>query len=359
MGIALASTAVFFCRIRDTDQWADFMAERRFLIRWLLILALTLFAGPAQAQLSGHNSKGDFGLLSGSQAPPGWYLVAPMYYRYSADEFRDRNGDNLLAIASGGSVEATAWLAGAMWVSEHKIFGGNYSFSIWPGVTDNALEFPPLGLDEGTSTGLADLYIQPINLGWNTPRADFIAGLGIFAPTGDYEAGGDNNRGLGMWSYELFGGTTIYFDEARTWHFAATAFYETHGKKDGTDVRVGDLLTVEGGPRQVLHGWRRQRRYRLLRPMETERRRFRHRSARVAEPPPRQASCLRLRPRSDAAAGHQANPVRFPEPALLLGNRRPHFVAGQYFRGDADLPLTGYPVAMTTFRKKVSMKEMR
>jgi hypothetical protein len=50
-----------------------------------------------------------------------------------------------------------------------------------------------------------------------------------------------------MWSYEIFGGTTVYFDKQKTWHFAATAFYETHGKKDGTDIRVGDLLTLEGG----------------------------------------------------------------------------------------------------------------
>ncbi len=191
--------------------------------------------------------QGDYGLQSGSQAPPGWYLVAPMYYHYSADEFRDRNGDRLLAIESGGSVEATAWLAGAIWVSDYKVLGGNYSFVIFPGVTNNALEFPPLGVDERVSNGLADLYVQPISLGWNTPRADFIAGIGIFAPTGDYEAGGSSNRGLGMWSYELFGGTTVYLDEAKSWHFAATAFYETHGKKDGTNIRVGDLLTVEGG----------------------------------------------------------------------------------------------------------------
>ena len=50
-----------------------------------------------------------------------------------------------------------------------------------------------------------------------------------------------------MWSYEVFGGTTVYFDEQKTWHFSATAFYETHGKKDGTNIRVGDLLTLEGG----------------------------------------------------------------------------------------------------------------
>jgi hypothetical protein len=50
-----------------------------------------------------------------------------------------------------------------------------------------------------------------------------------------------------MWSYELSAGTTVYLDEAKSWNFAATAFYETHGKKEGTNIRVGDLLTVEGG----------------------------------------------------------------------------------------------------------------
>jgi hypothetical protein len=163
------------------------------------VLAFSVIPESAFSQLSGHNSKGDYGLFSGTQSPPGWYMV------------------------------------------------GNYSFTIFPGVTNNALEFPPTGVDTRTSTGLADLYVQPVNLGWTTPRADFIAGLGLFAPTGEYEAGGDSNRGLGMWSYELFAGTTLYFDEARTWHFAATAFYETHGKKDGTDIRVGDILTLEGG----------------------------------------------------------------------------------------------------------------
>jgi hypothetical protein len=211
------------------------------------VAALFFCANTAHAQLSGQNSKGDYGLKSGTQAPPGWYLVAPMYYRYSADEFRDLNGDRFSALGGGGSIEATAWLAGGIWVSEHKLFGGNYSFMIYPGLTNNALEFPPLGTDEQVSTHFADLYLQPINLGWHTPRADFVAGIGIFAPTGEYEAGGSSNRGLGMWSYELSAGTTVYLDDAKSWHFAVTAFYESHGKKKGTNIRAGDLLTLEGG----------------------------------------------------------------------------------------------------------------
>jgi hypothetical protein len=50
-----------------------------------------------------------------------------------------------------------------------------------------------------------------------------------------------------MWSFEFFAGTTIYIDEAKSWHFATTAFYETHTEKKDTDIRVGDILTLEGG----------------------------------------------------------------------------------------------------------------
>lgn len=55
----------------------------------------------------------------------------------------------------------------------------------WPGVTNNATEFPPAQVDEQTSTGLADLCIQPFTLCWSVDQADFMAGLGIYAPTGN------------------------------------------------------------------------------------------------------------------------------------------------------------------------------
>jgi hypothetical protein len=216
------------------------------LIFFSALLLVLLLPVAGHAQLNGHNTRGDFGLQSGTQAPPGFYVV-PLIYDYRADTLRDRNGDSRPGLASGGSVDAQAAMVGLLWTSEKKILGGNYGFEIWPGVTNNSLAAPIFGLNEKTSTGVADLYIRPISLGWTTVRADFITGLGIFAPTGDWELAGDSNRGLGMWSYEVFGGTTVYFDEARTWHLSALATYETHGKKDDTNIRVGDLLTLEGG----------------------------------------------------------------------------------------------------------------
>ena len=206
------------------------MQKRRTIVSLTAMLVALLLPLAGHAQMSGSNTKGDFGLMAGTQAPPGFYVI-PLFYDYTADALRDENGDRVSPIAGGGFVDARAAIAGLMWVTEKKFLGGTYGFSIWPGVTNNALGFPPLEVDEKVSTGVADLYIQPIILGWNTDRADYLAGLGIYAPTGEYEAGGDSNRGLGMWTYELYGATTVYFDEAKSWHFAAFAAYETHGKK--------------------------------------------------------------------------------------------------------------------------------
>ena len=148
------------------------------LVSFSALLIALLLPLTGHAQLSGQNTKGDFGLLAGTQAPPGFYVI-PMFYDYTADTLRDQNGDKLSPLGGGGSIDAQAAIVGLMWVSEKKILGGTYGFSIWPAVTNNALVFPPLQIDDEVSTGLADLYIQPITLGWNTGRADFLAGLGL------------------------------------------------------------------------------------------------------------------------------------------------------------------------------------
>jgi len=36
-------------------------------------------------------------------------------------------------------------------------------------------------------------------------------------------------------------------DWVQLWSFAALAFYETHSSKEDSDIKVGDILTIEGG----------------------------------------------------------------------------------------------------------------
>ena len=96
-------------------------------------------------------------------------------------------------------------------------------------------------------SGFGDLYIQPINLGWHKKRIDYVAGLGVYMPTARYEENADDNLGLGMWSFEAFGGTTYFFDDKKSWHISALASYEIHSEKEDSSARVGDILTIEGG----------------------------------------------------------------------------------------------------------------
>ena len=89
--------------------------------------------------------------------------------------------------------------------------------------------------------------MRPLDLGWHTKRADVAAGFQLYIPTGRYEPGGSDNLGKGMWTYEPFVGTTVYLDEKRSVSLATTAYWEFHGKKEDSDVKVGQILSLQGG----------------------------------------------------------------------------------------------------------------
>ncbi len=210
--------------------------------------ALTLLqAVPAEAQLNGSHSLGDFGVQSGSQPLPGFY-AALFYYRSDTDTIKDAEGNTLRLSPGDPSSVGIAATAPILWyVSKAKVFGGNYGAMVVLPFANVSLEAPAFELANEIDTSFADLLIRPIDLGWHTKRADVAAGFQLYMPTGRYERGGDENIGKGMWSYEPFLGTTVYFDEKRTASFATTAYWELHGSKEDTDVKVGQILTLQGG----------------------------------------------------------------------------------------------------------------
>lgn len=215
-------------------------------IRILFVLAL---AYPASAQFNGHNLLGDFGLMSGSQAPPGFY-AGYLTARYSTDSLKGPRGGSLPG-SGERDLETYVHMGVANWVLDKKVFGANIGGMAAFPVANLAIDFPRL--DFGPQKfGYADTYIQPINLGWKTSRADAMVGYGFTAPNGRFEPDGEGNRGRGFWSHELSAGTTVYLDEAKTWHVATAGFYELHTRRKGDNVRVGDTLTLEGGAGKTL-----------------------------------------------------------------------------------------------------------
>jgi len=236
----------------------------RILVTALIAVLAVFAATPAQAQLNGENLLGDMGVRSGSQPESGLY-VSSIYYRYRADMIRDAKGNPLAIDPTGkGRQTINAAVPLVYYVTKAKLLGGNLAMMAVLPVAKGALEAPGLGFSEAADVGLSDLYVMPAQLGWHFKRVDAVAGVAFFAPTGRYAPGASDNLGKGMWSYEASAGATVYLDNRRTLSLAATAYYETHSTKDGPlavedvtldNVKVGDLLTVEGGiGKAFLHG---------------------------------------------------------------------------------------------------------
>jgi hypothetical protein len=207
----------------------------------------SLLAAPAQAQLNGSHSLGDFGVQSGSQPAPGFY-AALFYYRYDTDTIKDVDGHTLgRSPDSPNSIGLSAVAPIAWYVSKVKFLGANYGAMVVLPFANGSLEAPAFQLDRTIDTGAADMLLRPIDLGWHSKQADVAAGFQLYLPTGRYEPGANDNLGKGMWTYEPFLGATVYFDEKRTLSLATTAYWELHGSKQDSDVKVGQILTLQGG----------------------------------------------------------------------------------------------------------------
>ena len=220
----------------------------RLAIRAAAMLAMTvLLPLPSAAQLNGSHTPGDYGVQSGSQPAPGMY-AALFYLRYDADTIRGADGNVVRPAPNApGSLAVSAVAPLAWYVSKAKFLGANYGVMAVLPFANASIEAPAFALGETIGASVSDLLVRPIDLGWHTARADVAAGLQVYAPTGRYEPGGSENIGKGMWTYEPFLGTTVYFDQQRTFSLAATAYWELHGNKKDTDVKVGQILTLQGG----------------------------------------------------------------------------------------------------------------
>lgn len=204
-------------------------------------LAFGLARG-AEAQLKGHYVPGFAGMQSGSQAPPGINLILPIYF-YTTDTLKNDDGESF---GVNPRINMSFLGPGVTWVTNAKVFGANLGGQALPlpflkaRIEGNSLDVPG-------SFKFTDIFVQPIQLGWHKPRADFVLGYGLFFPTGKWELGGDDNGGLGMWSNDFQAGTTLRLDDKRAWTASLLATYEIHSHKEDTRIKTGDILTLEGG----------------------------------------------------------------------------------------------------------------
>ena len=269
---------------------------RRFIrLRWaaprrprfavaLLVLGFLVGSPAISSAQHGDYLLGTLGLLGGSQAPEGiYYQNIFSYYNASNSDVLSRSRTHDFQVAARQlqlTVNANFKLEASLdayvdqniigWTTPFKILGANYGLMIdipfaevhGTGAASLDLAAQRFGLFDRTITrngsfsnsqsstasfNIADIYVEPINLGWHLPQLDVVTTFGFFAPAGSYDSNDAINNGLGRWA-EMFGlGAVVYLDPARSWSVSAMTRYLTHQKQQGTDVRVGDDVVLEWG----------------------------------------------------------------------------------------------------------------
>ncbi len=207
-----------------------------------LLLSPLLAASIAHAQANVPQFRGDFGLNSGTQPPPGSYAGVFFSY-YDPDKIITSDGTAITRLR----IDQSALALLLQWVSDFTILGGaHYSTLIAIPWANIAIATP--NVSNETKWGFSDLYVQPLNLGWHLGRADVLGTVGTYMPTGRFTNGARNNTGLGMWTVELGAGGTAYPDEKKQFNVATYATFDIPvSYVRGTDRRAGAILTLEGG----------------------------------------------------------------------------------------------------------------
>jgi hypothetical protein len=217
----------------------------------LFIAAVCLFVLAQAAGAQQLIIKGMYGMMAGTQPPPGLYVGAFGSVNW-ADELKTGGGDTI----HGPKLTQEVFGPLIMWISPYKILGADYGATVGVPFANTRVEFPRLA-DATGSTGIAfsQLYVVPIQLGWHIKDplplspggADITVHYAFYAPTGQYTPGATDNTSLGMWSNEVSARLTAYFDKDRVWSGSAALFYDFNSKKQGQDWTTGNPFTFMGG----------------------------------------------------------------------------------------------------------------
>ena len=226
-----------------------------------LVLALLLLSGalPLRGQQKPQWLPGQVGLNAGILPSPGFsYVNISVNYRSSA--FNNAKGS---AIPVTGNYNVWAVENIFYYVPNLNVLHGNLGMYLilTPAtgelVADLQIQNPgiPNLSAAGGGGGLADLWVQPIGLGWHLKRADLQVGEGLMLPTGRFTPGATDNVGTGYFGNHLLTGTTVYITKNKGTSANLFTDWEVHGGRpgtNGTNKTPGQAFTMEWGLGQVL-----------------------------------------------------------------------------------------------------------
>ncbi|MFE8032944.1 SphA family protein [Thiohalocapsa marina] len=202
-----------------------------------VVLAATLAVATTATAKEGADQypNGAEGFMAGALPPPGTYFLNYAGY-YSGDRY-DSNGDKV----KGVSVEAWFDAPRIVHVTQQQFLGASYGFAALLPIVRQEISTP--GGDE-LVTGIGDMSITPVLLGWHWPEFHMIAALDIFAPTGTYDKNNPaRSIGANYWTFEPV--LAFTYLNKQGWEASTKLMYSLRTENDATDYRSGNEFHMD------------------------------------------------------------------------------------------------------------------
>jgi hypothetical protein len=213
---------------------------------WLLAVCvqLLLVAKMTAAQDLGHKLPGLIGLDAGRIPEPGLYLVDRIV-KYEATELRDRHG-NLIPIANFRlqGLSNAVGISYTVELRQSSVFLTATAAGPIARLRLNIPDRPDVSFDR---FGLADIYIQPLRLGWRRDHFDLVGSYAVYLPTGAFALRGGKGVSSGHVTHEFSAGGSIYAGTNRNVFLTALASYDLNLRKRAIDITRGDTFQIQGG----------------------------------------------------------------------------------------------------------------
>jgi len=239
---------VLFPRLNQKLHQKEVFSVRKVVrIAVISLVCWGMCFGSGFAGESGHYVHGVEGLKAATLPPPGFYYKMYVAY-YSADKVMDQDGNEY---SFDFDVNLFALVNRFIWITDHKILGGNYFMDAVIPLLNTDIKHGALGFDD-SRFGLSDINIEPFGIAWHGSRYDAAFGLSVYVPTGDYDQANLASPGKDFWTGMLTLGGTYYFDEQKTWAGSILGRYEVHSEKGDKDITPGNDFHFEWGLSKTL-----------------------------------------------------------------------------------------------------------
>jgi hypothetical protein len=195
----------------------------------------------AHAQQLGYKLLGGAGIDAGVQPPAGLAIIDRVL-NYKSTELRGRHGE--VVPIDGLDINATGMALGAAFTTAvtHETFL-TFAFAVPLARINVSSDRPEASIN---GFGFADMFVQPLRVGWRHPHFDVATAYMLYVPTGKFEPRG-GGVGAGHWTHQFSLGGALFSDTTRTSRASAMASYEINTRKRGIDIRRGDVIQIQGG----------------------------------------------------------------------------------------------------------------